>query len=130
MADPSLATPGSRLRAARKQAGISQADLAKQFGSGESRLSRIEGDKSPIGKLAGPAASLLGVTTDFLLLGREDTDEGAEKQASKMTRQEIDMAILRLMIDREPPERRKRLIWFLERQVMIFQDILRDMGEM
>ena len=130
MANPLLNTPGSRLRAARVNAGLSQKDLAKQLGIAASYLSRIEGDKSPIGKLAGPVASLLSVTTDFLLLGREDTDEGAEKRVSKRTREEIDMEILNLMIERQPPERRKQLMRFLERQVIIFKETLEDMGDM
>ena len=63
-----LYTPGIRLRTAREHTGLTQADLAKQLDCTQSYVSRVERDAAPIGRLAGPAAGLLGVTTDFLLL--------------------------------------------------------------
>ena len=70
-----LSIIGTQLRAKREQLGLSQAELAKELGVSRQRVSHIE-----LGQVAPPLPMLLkigrqlGVSTDWLLTGRETAD--------------------------------------------------------
>ena len=68
---------GERVRAAREDLGISQAEMARRLGSSKNAMNMLE-----LGQVCNPRASrviglarLLRVTTDYLL-GMDTTEEG------------------------------------------------------
>ena len=70
-------TLGTRIRQARLRYGMSQAELARRIGISGTALNQIESGKTPdpgVSRIVG-IASVLGVSTDYLLLGRADEDE-------------------------------------------------------
>ena len=69
-------TLGRRIRQARVRYGMSQAELARRIGISSTALNQIESGKTPdpgVSRIIG-IASVLGVSTDYLLLGQEDED--------------------------------------------------------
>ena len=69
-------TLGKRMRQARLRYGMSQAELARRIGIGGTALHQIESGKTPdpgVSRIIG-IARVLGVSTDYLLLGREAED--------------------------------------------------------
>jgi transcriptional regulator with XRE-family HTH domain len=70
-------TLGARIRQARLRYGMSQAELARRIGISSTALNQIESGKTPdpgVSRIVG-IASVLGVSTDYLLLGRKDDEE-------------------------------------------------------
>jgi len=70
-------TLGDRIRQARLRYGMSQAELARRIGVSSTALNQIESGKTPdpgVSRIVG-IASVLGVSTDYLLLGRKGEDE-------------------------------------------------------
>jgi transcriptional regulator with XRE-family HTH domain len=70
-------TLGARIRQARLRYGMSQAELARRIGISGTALNQIESGKTPdpgVSRIVG-IASVLGVSTDHLLLGRKDDEE-------------------------------------------------------
>ena len=70
------ATLGDRIREARLQYGMSQAELARRIGISATALNQIESGKTPdpgVSRIIG-IARVLGVSTDALLLGEKDED--------------------------------------------------------
>ena len=70
-------TLGDRIRHARVRYGMSQAELARRIGISSTALNQIESGKTPdpgVSRIVG-ISSVLGVSTDYLLLGRKDEDE-------------------------------------------------------
>jgi transcriptional regulator with XRE-family HTH domain len=70
-------TLGARIRQARLRYGMSQAELARRIGISSTALNQIESGKTPdpgVSRIVG-IASVLGVSTDYLLLGPNDEDE-------------------------------------------------------
>jgi transcriptional regulator with XRE-family HTH domain len=70
-------TLGDRIRQARLRYGMSQAELARRISISSTALNQIESGKTPdpgVSRIVG-IASVLGVSTDYLLLGRNDEDE-------------------------------------------------------
>jgi transcriptional regulator with XRE-family HTH domain len=66
---------GAHLRAKREEHGLSQAELAKELGVTRQHLSRIElGQVAPVLPMLLKISRQLGVTTDWLLTGRETPD--------------------------------------------------------
>lgn len=69
---------GPRIAALRRQAGMSQADLARQLGCSASAVGMYEqGRREPPSDLLVQLARIFGVTTDYLLTGsiREPQDQ-------------------------------------------------------
>jgi transcriptional regulator with XRE-family HTH domain len=63
---------GSHVRARRLALGLSQPDLAKELGVSHQHVSRIElGDSTPSLKMRLRLSKTLGVSTDYLLTGKE-----------------------------------------------------------
>jgi transcriptional regulator with XRE-family HTH domain len=70
-------TLGDRIRQVRLRYGMSQAELARRIGISSTALNQIESGKTPdpgVSRIVG-IASVLGVSTDYLLLGRKGDDE-------------------------------------------------------
>jgi len=70
-------TLGERIRKARLRYGMSQAELARRIGISSTALNQIESGKTPdpgVSRIIG-IASVLGVSTDYLLLGQEEAEQ-------------------------------------------------------
>ncbi len=64
---------GTRIRAARKGARLTQVELAKALGVEQAFLSKLElGKSDPRASALATIAEACGVTTDWLLFGRGD----------------------------------------------------------
>ena len=72
MEEEVLKSPGKRLRAARLGADHTQAQLAAKLGITQSLLSRIWLDKNAIYSVIVPAAQILEVSTDYLLMQSDE----------------------------------------------------------
>ncbi|PSR36836.1 MAG: hypothetical protein C7B44_06905 [Sulfobacillus thermosulfidooxidans] len=76
---------GQRLRALRKQAGYTQAELAEKVGVSQYTISNYEQEsRQPPLELLVQLADVLGTSTDYLL-GRVDADESRAAGASSVT---------------------------------------------
>ncbi len=65
-------TFGERLKAERIKKGITEVEVAKSLGVGQSAISKLEnGIKNPSNGMLIALAKFYGVTTDYLLLGGE-----------------------------------------------------------
>ncbi|WP_168735240.1 helix-turn-helix domain-containing protein [Pseudothauera rhizosphaerae] len=65
-----MRTFGSRLKAARKEAGLSQAQLARTVGMSQGNLSDIENNHVPTSTFTPKLAAALGVEALWLAEGR------------------------------------------------------------
>ena len=80
-------TLGDRIRQAREQADISQAELARRIGISKNAMNAIEaGDTDPRASRIEAIAQELGVSTDALLLGQQATGSRERKPAVKRQR--------------------------------------------
>jgi len=70
-------TIGDRVRRARQRQKLGQRELAKQVGLSSATLNYLEMGHTPNPRVNTiiALAEALGVTTDYLLLGREETEE-------------------------------------------------------
>ena len=67
---------GTRIAALRRQAGMSQAQLAALLGISPSAMGMYEqGRREPSLQLLGELARILGVSTDYLITGAPRTDD-------------------------------------------------------
>lgn len=124
MAKELLDTPGKRLRAARQMEGYSQKELAEKLGITQSLLSRIELDKNTITTVVVPAAQILEVSTDYLLM-QSDERKGEKREGGSQAeepQEDVNMHILRLAIQDMPDPDRPELLRFLIRQVAVYRD--------
>lgn len=125
MEEEVLKSPGKRLRAARLGAGHTQAQLAAKLGITQSLLSRIELDKNAIHSVVVPAAQILEVSTDYLLMQSDERKGKARPVSSEAdeSQEDVIMRILRTAIRDVPDAERPQLLRFLMRQVAIYRDI-------
>ena len=80
-------TIGARIREARTQQGIGVRELARATGVAPSTLSRAENEiGGMLAEQVAPLADALGVTTDWLLRGRETTKTERERFARRVLR--------------------------------------------
>jgi transcriptional regulator with XRE-family HTH domain len=78
---------GTRIRKAREQARISQAELAQRIGISKTAMNAIEGGATdPRASRIVAIARELGVSTDALLLGKPGTGKRAPKPSALRTR--------------------------------------------
>jgi transcriptional regulator with XRE-family HTH domain len=71
---------GTRIRKAREQARISQAELARRIGISKTAMNAIEGgDTDPRASRIVAIAQVLGVSTDALLLEKPAPGQRAQK---------------------------------------------------
>jgi transcriptional regulator with XRE-family HTH domain len=71
---------GTRIRKAREQARISQAELARRIGISKTAMNAIEGGATdPRASRIVAIAQVLGVSTDMLLLGKPATGKHEHK---------------------------------------------------
>ncbi len=76
---------GPRIAAARKQAGLSQAELAERLKISPSAMGMYEqGRREPSVQTLVALATELGVSTDYLLMGKPRDQEEAEKVAQML----------------------------------------------
>ncbi len=81
--DPDVATFGDRLAAAREQAGLSQAALAKRLGVKASTVRKWEDDLAePRANRLSMLAGLLGVSMGWLISGSGDGVDGPDDVGS------------------------------------------------
>ena len=67
---------GARIAALRREAGLSQAELASQLQISASAMGMYEqGRREPSGQMLVALARILGVTTDYLLTGTPAPDQ-------------------------------------------------------
>lgn len=74
---------GDRIRKTRERYGMSQAELARRIKVSKQTMYQIESNKTPdpgVSRIIA-IASVLGVSTDYLLLGREAEDVELEAAA-------------------------------------------------
>jgi transcriptional regulator with XRE-family HTH domain len=77
----------TRIRKAREQARISQAELARRIGISKQAMNAIEGGATdPRASRIVAIAQVLGVSTDALLLGTSTTGKHAHKPPALRTR--------------------------------------------
>lgn len=71
---------GERIKLVRVKAGLTQSELAERIDASVSQIYRIENGKSghTVDKLV-EIAQILDVSTDYLLLGKDDTDRQNKK---------------------------------------------------
>lgn len=87
---------GPRIAAARKQAGLSQAELAERLKISPSAMGMYEqGRREPSVQTLVALATELGVSTDYLLMGKPRNQEEADK-VSKMLLDRINAADRRI----------------------------------
>lgn len=73
---------GARIAALRRQAGLSQADLARKLAISPSAMGMYEqGRREPSLRLLGEMARILGVSTDYLITGTPPPEEHAAIEA-------------------------------------------------
>jgi transcriptional regulator with XRE-family HTH domain len=78
---------GTRIRKAREQAHISQAELARRIGISSTAMNAIEGGRTdPRASRIVAIAQVLGVSTDALLLGTSTTGKRAHRPQALRTR--------------------------------------------
>jgi transcriptional regulator with XRE-family HTH domain len=78
---------GPRIRKAREQARISQAELARRIGISKTAMNAIEGGATdPRASRIVAIAQVLGVSTDALLLGTAATGKRQHKPPARRTR--------------------------------------------
>lgn len=78
---------GTRIRKAREQAHISQAELARRIGISKTAMNAIEGEATdPRASRIVAIARELGVSTDALLLGTSATGKCEHKPPALRTR--------------------------------------------
>jgi transcriptional regulator with XRE-family HTH domain len=78
---------GTRIRQAREQARISQAELARRIGISKQAMNAIEGGHTdPRASRIVAIAQELGVSTDMLLLGTAATRKRTDKPTALRTR--------------------------------------------
>jgi transcriptional regulator with XRE-family HTH domain len=78
---------GTRIRQAREQARISQAELARRIGISKQAMNAIEGGHTdPRASRIVAIAQELGVSTDMLLLGTPVTGKRVNKPTALRTR--------------------------------------------
>lgn len=78
---------GTRIRKAREQARISQAELARRIGISKTAMNTIEGGATdPRASRIVAIAQVLGVSTDTLLLGTAATGQRQHKPPARRTR--------------------------------------------
>jgi transcriptional regulator with XRE-family HTH domain len=125
MEEEVLKSPGKRLRAARLGADHTQAQLAAKLGITQSLLSRIWLDKNAIYSVVVPAAQILEVSTDYLLMQSDERKGEARPDSLEAdeSQEDVIMRILRTAIREVPDAERPHLLRFLMRQVAIYRDI-------
>ena len=76
-------TLGERIRRIRLRYGMSQAELARRIKISGNSLNKIEAGETPDPRASGikAIADVLGVTTDYLLRGEDDTESEYEAAA-------------------------------------------------
>ena len=100
---------GARIAALRRQAGLSQAELAQRIGVSPSAVGMYEQGRretSAAGFVA--LARIFGVTTDYLLTGSPAGAEDSETLA-RMVGQLVDLSDLRLAQRKDRPFTRQEL---------------------
>ena len=78
---------GARIAALRKNAGLSQAELAVQLQISASAMGMYEqGRREPSAQVLVEMARILGVSTDYLLTGIAGVDQGEDFQRMLLSR--------------------------------------------
>ena len=99
---------GARIAALRKEAGLSQAELAGQLQIRASAMGMYEqGRREPSAQMLVSLAQTLGVTTDYLLTGIPAPDQGAALERMLLNR--ITTADRRLELRPDRPFSRQEL---------------------
>ena len=103
--NPCMDSIGKRVKALRKSAGLTQAQLADLVGITQPSLSSIESDQSTKIRAAtmNGLADALRTTTQYILFGRED---------GRSLENEIEQAELAHIYEDLPPDRRAQLLGF------------------
>lgn len=110
---------GQRIAALRKNAQLSQAELARALGVSPSAVGMYEqGRREPSAAGLVALARIFGVTTDYLLTGKPSQPSDAEVLA-KMVGSLVDLADRRLESRRDRPFTRQEL-------ALLFSAILTD----
>lgn len=98
---------GGRVKAARKAAGLSQAQLAARAGIGQGTISDIERNKQGSG-FAPELAAALNVEALWLKTGQEPRKRGGGQVDAAVLKDAL-VAVLRVTGGKEPPERTAKL---------------------
>ena len=118
-----LDTTGKRLRALRHDLAMSQKELANSAGLSASAISRLESDTAVAqpGRDLARIASVLGTTTDYLLLRTEDPLPAPEMQPEELP---LDVRLLYQQIERLPPAVRDQAVEYLLQEVERMERLL------
>ncbi len=107
---------GTRIAALRRQAGMSQSQLARQLGISPSAVGMYEqGRREPAAEMLVRLAGEFGVTVDFLLTGNPTTGEPG---FAKLLSERITAVDSRLALRKERPFSRDELAVLLAAMLM------------
>lgn len=84
---------GERIKRLRKEKGFSQAELGEKVGLGDRAISSFETERnSPSNEIIVKFSEIFGVTTDYLLTGKEGTSEinEEEREVLEFMRKDVD----------------------------------------
>ena len=100
---------GARIAALRRQAGMSQAELARQLGVSPSAVGMYEqGRREPSADTLVALSEIFGVTTDYLLTGRPIALPD-QKAVTRLMRSSLESAQSALSTRRDQPFTRNEL---------------------